>query len=731
MNKTVYSVHKFVAENVDEISFNVGEKIMILEKDEGYNDGWWKGRNEKGEIGLFPISYTVSTPPLEHDSRKMRPSSTATIDNSNKHMSLSSKNITSLVKQSLSNNPILKSKPIEEWSSKQVAVWLTSIGFDQAVADDFQDQEITGDILLELTLDSLKELQIDTFGKRFKIHSAINVLKNESKEKHESQLNRKQSMTYYNTFHDDDDASSTYTKASFINEQRISLNSTIPQQQQQQQRMPIVRKTSQMSTNSTFRWHQEKTTNNERRHTLNTNHLQQENHSKYNFMRSSLFPANNKLQSILPSSNMTRRSEDVPLTQTSMIPDMEGWLYKQGDRYKNWNKRWFVLKGVNLFYFKSPKAVQMKGIINLKGYRVEPDSSIQTGKYCFKLQHEKERTFYFYTDQEKYMKDWVKTIMKATIERDYGTPVMSSSTIPTISLDTARRIQPRPPSTLFDEQRRQRNRSSSISGSYRSHDGNFGLAPMEEHPEEHVFQQSLSSPITGSSRAPSIMSQRTRTMDPDYAFDARRMRLKDSGFTSSSLGHPSRSLTQSSGSSSATTNTSLKTNYMTRSPAAAPTYYPDEEDEDLIDPENISVIESKRPNASRRPSEIDSESVHDSPSREFVAKRKTYLDWLNRHIQYKVQNLSELSTGEVLLELLESLSHKEIRRYPINHSQSVYSQMMDRMITAFEHMHQEGVPLAGGYTFRDILNGHEVKIMALLDDIRAWYGQSRQEQTEI
>lgn len=113
----------------------------------------------------------------------MRLSSTATVDNSNKHMSLSSKNITSLVKQSLSNNPILKSKPIEEWNSKQVAVWLTSIGFDQAVADDFQDQEITGDILLELTLDSLKELQIDTFGKRFKIHSAINVLKNESKEK--------------------------------------------------------------------------------------------------------------------------------------------------------------------------------------------------------------------------------------------------------------------------------------------------------------------------------------------------------------------------------------------------------------------------------------------------------------------------------------------------------------------------------------------------------------------
>lgn len=36
-------------------------------------------------------------------------------------------------------------------------------------------------------------------------------------------------------------------------------------------------------------------------------------------------------------------------------PEHEGWLHKQGDRYKTWNKRWFVLKGPNLFYFKSPK----------------------------------------------------------------------------------------------------------------------------------------------------------------------------------------------------------------------------------------------------------------------------------------------------------------------------------------------------------------------------------------
>jgi hypothetical protein len=45
----------------------------------------------------------------------------------------------------------------------------------------FIDQEISGDILLELTLDSLKELQVTTFGKRFKIHNAINALRQENK----------------------------------------------------------------------------------------------------------------------------------------------------------------------------------------------------------------------------------------------------------------------------------------------------------------------------------------------------------------------------------------------------------------------------------------------------------------------------------------------------------------------------------------------------------------------
>lgn len=78
-------------------------------------------------------------------------------------------------------------------------------------------------------------------------------------------------------------------------------------------------------------------------------------------MRSSLMPSGNKLQNILPANAPSvRRSEDV--SSLSETPDMEGWLYKQGDKYKTWNKRWFVLKANNLFYFKSPKVCSLGSV---------------------------------------------------------------------------------------------------------------------------------------------------------------------------------------------------------------------------------------------------------------------------------------------------------------------------------------------------------------------------------
>lgn len=37
-----YGLYPFVAENDDEISFQPGERIEILEQDDQYGDGWWQ-----------------------------------------------------------------------------------------------------------------------------------------------------------------------------------------------------------------------------------------------------------------------------------------------------------------------------------------------------------------------------------------------------------------------------------------------------------------------------------------------------------------------------------------------------------------------------------------------------------------------------------------------------------------------------------------------------------------
>ncbi|KAI9236885.1 MAG: SH3 domain-containing protein [Podila humilis] len=61
MPETVWAIHNFEAEADDEISFHIGEPIVILQKDELYQDGWWEGTNIRGETGLFPMNYTVSS----------------------------------------------------------------------------------------------------------------------------------------------------------------------------------------------------------------------------------------------------------------------------------------------------------------------------------------------------------------------------------------------------------------------------------------------------------------------------------------------------------------------------------------------------------------------------------------------------------------------------------------------------------------------------------------------
>ncbi|KAI8994983.1 hypothetical protein BDB01DRAFT_774918 [Pilobolus umbonatus] len=849
---TVYTVHKFIAENPDEISINVGEPIVVLEKDEGYNDGWWQGRNIKGEVGLFPITYTsskpvmlsksidtkidsletdisnikilnkastnslsslntvttsnsltsskpisVNTPPLSINASPIPTHSMSTPTSSKKTKpyvfspkeNSPSKNIQLVINLSL-DNPELGGKPVEEWTSDMVSQWLIEIGFDRETANNFKDQEITGDILLELTLESLKELQINTFGKRFKLHNFINVLKTETQrqKRDETRVNslfteqnglKNGVPSYYGNNYsqvEDDDNVSDYStiirhstiksndqrirpslpldmnliassprlstlvemQASQVNDRKMSAAKLQQQQQWEQQQQQLERQHQQFHEQQQLELLQQRQKQYQEQQAL----IQRKNNipdrsdwknsikmnetpstrfstnSRYSFMKSSLLPSSNRLQSILPYSPSPRKSEDaISLAEISTLSDMDGWLYKQGDKYRTWNKRWFVLKSNNLFYFKSPKAVRMKGIINLKGYRIELDESIHLGKYCFKAHHERERTFYFYTEQEKDMKDWIKALMKATIARDFNTPVMSSNNIPTVSLEAARKMRPRPPSTIFQPN------SNRASKNVYQPENQFSMTSIDEHtssiiplslPQKILQQNAINSSVfrsnsLNSQRIPiSVLNRKQGSVSSDNAsirsYD-QGSKFKDSGFTSalggigSGLSRSIHTDTSSHSSSSGINHSDIITTNNTSNTLSI-IFSPEDEEEDLIDPEHTSVMDTnKNPSGYHRP-EIEEKKRAEERER-LKRNQHKYVEWINMQVQnHKITCLSDLSTGTVLLELLEVLSNKDIGSENIISGSSLTTRIMDRLVLAFKFMGNEGLDLDCGCSMR-------------------------------
>ena len=62
---------------------------------------------------------------------------------------------------------------------------------------------------------------------------------------------------------------------------------------------------------------------------------------------------------------------------------------------------------------------RLKGYINVRGYRVTVDETLDPGRYCFRIDHDHDKTHFFSSDQKLDLREWMKAIMKATIGRDY------------------------------------------------------------------------------------------------------------------------------------------------------------------------------------------------------------------------------------------------------------------------------------------------------------------------
>lgn len=71
----------------------------------------------------------------------------------------------------------LDSAEVRGWTSQQVATWMYQNGFEDDIIDRFEAHDITGAILLDLQFDDLKELEIQSFGKRHELWNQIDSLR--------------------------------------------------------------------------------------------------------------------------------------------------------------------------------------------------------------------------------------------------------------------------------------------------------------------------------------------------------------------------------------------------------------------------------------------------------------------------------------------------------------------------------------------------------------------------
>ncbi len=72
------------------------------------------------------------------------------------------------------------------------------------------------------------------------------------------------------------------------------------------------------------------------------------------------------------------------LMHTFFNPDKEGWLWKQGGRFRSWKRRWFILSDNCLYYFEFTTDKEPKGIIPLENIAVR-EVADRNKPNCFEL----------------------------------------------------------------------------------------------------------------------------------------------------------------------------------------------------------------------------------------------------------------------------------------------------------------------------------------------------------
>jgi len=117
---------------------------------------------------------------------------------------------------------------------------------------------------------------------------------------------------------------------------------------------------------------------------------------------------------------------NLRISVASLNPaDKEGFLTKQGGSIKTWKRRWFVLKGKKVVYFKTRNDLEATGVIEL-----EPDSFVRDEKdkkkrFMFSVGTSR-RVFFICADNEKDMLSWIDSIKRNIDGTGPANPVQST-----------------------------------------------------------------------------------------------------------------------------------------------------------------------------------------------------------------------------------------------------------------------------------------------------------------
>lgn len=95
--------------------------------------------------------------------------------------------------------------------------------------------------------------------------------------------------------------------------------------------------------------------------------------------------------------------------------DKEGYLQKKGDLNRDFQRRWFVLKGNLLFYFLKKQDREPQGVIVLEACSVQVSNY---GRYCFEISFDGTgtRVYILGADNNDELEFWMKAISHASYE---------------------------------------------------------------------------------------------------------------------------------------------------------------------------------------------------------------------------------------------------------------------------------------------------------------------------